>query len=73
MVINTISRKRRQERMVSELRGDEEDLWRDADPAATAAWDEEWEQYHVRRAMRRLGKTISERDRIAFVRYAIDG
>ena len=73
MVINAIARKRRQERGPCELLGDEEDLRSEADPAGEATWEEEWQQYHVRRAMQRLMTTISERDRIAFVRYAMEG
>jgi RNA polymerase sigma-70 factor (ECF subfamily) len=73
MVINTIRQRRRQERGGSALCGDEEDRRCDADPATATAWNEEWQQYHVRRAMQRLVTTVSERDRIAFVRYALEG
>lgn len=73
VAINTINRKRRQEPTASALPDDVEDPRCDADPAAEAAWEDEWQKYHVRRAMRRLLSTTSERDRIAFTRYALEG
>jgi RNA polymerase sigma-70 factor (ECF subfamily) len=73
VVIHAVSRKRRQERGGHSLQEDVEDLPSNGDPAATAAWELEWQQYHVRRAMQRLMTTVSERDRIAFVRYALQG
>lgn len=73
VVLNTISRKRRQKPTAQALPGDVEDPRCDADPGAAAAWDDEWKQYHVRRAMDRLMPTVSGRDRIAFVRYAMQG
>lgn len=38
-----------------------------------AVWEEEWKRYHVRRAMRVIEREISERDRLAFTRYALSG
>lgn len=73
MVINAILRRQRQERRAAELRREAEDPGRDAAPSAATAWDEEWRQYHVRRAMQRLMTSTSERDRIAFARYAMEG
>lgn len=38
-----------------------------------AAWEAEWRNYHVRRALKRLGREFSERDHAAFMQYAIEG
>ncbi|MHC5066473.1 MAG: sigma-70 family RNA polymerase sigma factor, partial [Planctomycetota bacterium] len=36
-------------------------------------WEEAWRQHHLERAMTRLESECSERDRLAFRRYAIEG
>jgi len=73
VVIHTITRKQRQNRAACPLPEDVEDPRCDTDPAAAAIWEDEWEQYHIRRAMGRLMTMVSGRDRIAFVRYAMQG
>ena len=73
VVVNTITRKQRQKRAAYALPDDVVDPRCDTDPAAAAAWEDEWQQYHVRRAMSRLMTTVSDRDRLAFVRYAMQG
>ncbi len=44
-----------------------------ADPETDQQWEVEWRTYHVRRALSRLGKEFRERDRTAFVQYALEG
>jgi len=44
-----------------------------ASPDADAVWEEEWRQYHVRRAMRVVEREVGERDLLAFRRYALGG
>lgn len=41
------------------------------DPEVEALWEEEWRRYHIRLAMRRLGKEFNEKDRMAFSEYAL--
>jgi len=36
-------------------------------------WEQEWRQYHLRRAMKTIEVEFNEVDRIAFARYGIDG
>jgi len=55
-----------------ELTGEEVDSAA-ADPTVEAWWEEEWRQYHVRHAMRRLESEFSEQDRMAFAQYAVNG
>jgi len=43
------------------------------DPQLEAVWEDEWRQYHVRRAMARLESEFAEKDRTAFSYYAIKG
>lgn len=38
-----------------------------------AHWESAWRDYHVRRALHRLGKDFNEKDRIAFTMYAMEG
>ena len=71
---NAVSAKSRQNRTATPL----EEIEPGADPALTspssdAQWEEEWRQYHVRRAMRVLEHEVGERDLLAFRRYALGG
>lgn len=70
-VVHAIYRKLGQNNGDHPLPEDQEDLPGDGDPEEV--WEEEWKRYHVRRAMQELRSRFSERDRIAFVRYAIRG
>jgi RNA polymerase sigma-70 factor (ECF subfamily) len=36
-------------------------------------WEVEWRQHHLRQAMRRVEAEFNERDRLAFMRYALEG
>jgi RNA polymerase sigma-70 factor (ECF subfamily) len=64
-------RQRSRQRALGSL--DEEAGRAAADPAVEAQWEEEWRQYHLRRAMARLENEFSERDRMAFAQYAVEG
>jgi RNA polymerase sigma-70 factor (ECF subfamily) len=44
-----------------------------SDEAVSAAWEEEWRQYHMRQAMRQIEMEFNRADVDAFQRYAIDG
>ena len=67
VVFHTIARRQRQNHTTTPLPEDVEDPTRDS------VFEDEWQQYHIRRAMGRLMTTISSRDRVAFVRYAVHG
>jgi len=41
----------------------------DHDP--DALWEEEWRQFHIRKAMGKLASEFSEKDRMAFTEYAL--
>ena len=36
-------------------------------------WDQEWRTYHVERAMRTIEAEFTEKDRQAFMQYAMEG
>lgn len=57
---------------VLELTGEEIENAADG-PLEEDWWEEEWRQYHVRLAMRRLESEFSEKDRMAFSQYAVKG
>ena len=44
-----------------------------ADEDTEAAWEAEWRQYHLRRAMQTIAAEFNSADRQAFQRYALDG
>jgi RNA polymerase sigma factor (sigma-70 family) len=72
LAIRAVFRKRRQERRQATL-GEYDGDAVDGDASLEARWEEEWRQYHVRLAMRRLEREFNERDRMAFARYAVKG
>jgi len=45
----------------------------DGDPAASAAWETEWRQHHLRIAMQTIEREFAKADRDAFALYAIAG
>jgi RNA polymerase sigma-70 factor (ECF subfamily) len=51
----------------------EDGAWAAVDPELDRLWEEEWRTHHVDRAMRRIEAEFSERDRLAFAQYAIEG
>jgi RNA polymerase sigma-70 factor (ECF subfamily) len=72
--LRTIFRNLRQKRDHKAL--EEDELGTDragADPGVEAMWEDEWRQYHVRQAMRRLEPEFNEKDRMAVSQYAMAG
>ena len=55
-----------------ELSGEEVDAAA-GDSATEEYWEQEWRQYHVRRAMRRLESEFNEQHRMVFSHYAVKG
>jgi RNA polymerase sigma-70 factor (ECF subfamily) len=43
------------------------------DPAVDAIWEEQWREYHLRRAMQTIEVEFSRADREAFEAYAVEG
>jgi RNA polymerase sigma-70 factor (ECF subfamily) len=43
------------------------------DPEVEQVWEEEWQEYHLRQAMRTVEAEFNEADRAAFQAYAVEG
>ena len=43
------------------------------DSTVEELWEQEWRRYHIRKAMGRLAHEFTEKDRLAFTEYALNG
>ena len=73
VTLRAVFKKFRQKRGGEEQEPDEEALEAlEGDPAAGARWEEEWRQYHLRSAMKRIATEFNESDQAAFRLYALE-
>jgi len=74
LTLHAIVRNQRQKPEPEALEVVEEEVKRHGeDPAVEAYWEDEWRQYHIRRAMRRIEGEFNALDRKAFSLYAMKG
>jgi RNA polymerase sigma-70 factor (ECF subfamily) len=62
-------RQKKGQRVLSDIDSAERNAYKS--PDVEELWEKEWEQYHVRQAMKRIASEFNEQDRLAFSLYVV--